>query len=303
MKVLYESNTRMSNHRFSPDMQTAFISERNGQNNVEYAVSLSDTTKRYTLARYRTEDVYANPGSIVAASGSVGGGGRGGGAPAAAGGGRGGAGGPGGGTVMLSTDGTSVYFEGTQYDKDPIATGPKTFIDKVAIKTGEKQRIYESDNTGVFERVTLVLNAEDKRFITSRETPTEVDQNFLFANGERKQLTKNEDLAADLTNAPKERFVVERPDGFKFRVNVMMPPGYQHGTRLPAIFWFYPREFPGQEEYDRGARTFNKNEFQNFGARSMQYFVRNGCSPGPRTTRSGPTNSGGSSGFGFGLPC
>jgi dipeptidyl aminopeptidase/acylaminoacyl peptidase len=42
------------------------------------------------------------------------------------------------------------------------------------------------------------------------------------------------------------------------------------------MFWFYPREYAGQEEYDRGARTFNKNAFPNFGTRSLQFLVRLG---------------------------
>ena len=36
LKVLFENNTRMSGHRFSPDHQTLFFSERAGQNTVEY---------------------------------------------------------------------------------------------------------------------------------------------------------------------------------------------------------------------------------------------------------------------------
>ncbi len=55
-----------------------------------------------------------------------------------------------------------------------------------------------------------------------------------------------------------------------------LPQGYQKGTRLPAIFWFYPREFQDQEAYDRPDRTFNKNSFQAFGLRSMEFFVRLG---------------------------
>ena len=48
--------------------------------------------------------------------------------------------------------------------------------------------------------------------------------------------------------------MVERPDGFKFRVNVTLPPDYKDGhAELPAIFWFYPREFATQEAYDRGS--------------------------------------------------
>ena len=266
LKVVYESNTRMSNHRFSPDMQTLFATERAGQNTVEFAVDLKEPSKRYTLARYRTDDIYANPGSIAMVRGGDGGG---------RGGGRGGAGG-GGGTVLLSADGSSVFYQGTAYDKAPETNGPKTFIDRVAIKTGEKKRIYESDNNNVYERVATIIDPDAGQFILSRESPTAINQAYLFAGGQRTQLTKNEDFTPDLTRARRERFTVERPDGFKFRVTVTLPPDYRTGTRLPAMFWFYPREYPTQEEYDRGFRTFNKNAFQTFNARSMAFLVRLG---------------------------
>jgi dipeptidyl aminopeptidase/acylaminoacyl peptidase len=270
LKVVYENPSRISGHRFSPDMQILFFSERVGQNAVESAVDLMETSKKYTLARYRADDIYANPGSIVSARGGGGGGRAGGG-----GGGRGGAGG-GGGPVLLSADGKSVFFQGTAYDKNPNQVAPKSFIDKVAIKTGEKERIYEGDNNGVAERVAAILDPDAKRFIIARESPSDVPQNFLLDGGRRIQLTKNVDPHEDLTKARVERFTVERADGFKFRVKVTLPPDYRAGTRLPALFWFYPREFTSQDEYDRPDRTFNKNDFTNFGMRSMEYFVRLG---------------------------
>jgi dipeptidyl aminopeptidase/acylaminoacyl peptidase len=103
-----------------------------------------------------------------------------------------------------------------------------------------------------------------------------VPQSFLREGDRLTQLTQNTDYTPDLTSAPKESFIVERPDGFKFKVNVTLPPGYQAGTRLPAMFWFYPREFAGQDEYDRGARTFNKNAFPSFNPRSIQFLTRLG---------------------------
>ncbi len=121
-----------------------------------------------------------------------------------------------------------------------------------------------------------MLDIDAKRLVIGVESPTQVPQQFLLDNGVRKQLTNNEDMHPDLTNAPRERFVVERPDGFKFRVVVNLPPGYQRGTKLPALFWFYPREYSTQEAYDEPDRTYNKNAFQNFGVRSMEYFVRLG---------------------------
>ena len=93
----------------------------------------------------------------------------------------------------------------------------------------------------------------------SRESPSEINQAYLVEGGTRKQLTKNEDFTPDLTRARRERFIVERPDGFKFRVTVTLPADYRTGTRLPAMFWFYPREYPAQDDYDRGLRTFNNH--------------------------------------------
>ena len=101
-------------------------------------------------------------------------------------------------------------------------------------------------------------------------------QNFLAEGSKRIQLTNNRDYTPDITKARIERLVVERPDGFKFRVTVNLPQEYQPGTRLPALFWFYPREYQDQESYDRPDRTFNRNEFPAFGVRSMEYFVRLG---------------------------
>jgi dipeptidyl aminopeptidase/acylaminoacyl peptidase len=272
-KVIFESTTRLSNHRFSPDMQTLFLSERAGQNTVEYAVYLSDVTKRYTLARYRTDDIHANPGTIVMARGDSGdSGGRGSGR-----GGRGGAGGgPGGGIVHLSADKESVFYQGTAYDEKPLEVGPKTFLDRLAIKSGQRARVYESDNAGVFERISTILDPDAPRFIVSRESPTEVAQNYLVDGTIRTLLTQNKDYTPDLTRAVKHLFLVERPDGFKFKVKIMLPPDYQAGTRLPALFWFYPREFATQEEYDRPDRTFNRNTFESFGTRSVEFFVRLG---------------------------
>lgn len=268
MHVVYENPARITGHRYSPDMQWLFFSERAGQNQLESAVNLMEISKKYTLARYRADDVYTNPGTLVSTRGT-GGGGRAGGA-----GGRGGGGGTG--PVLLSADGTSVFFQGSVYDKNPNDVAPKNFIDRVAIKTGEKQRIYESDNNGVAERVSTVIDADGKRFIVMRESPLDVPQNFLLDGGRRMQLTRNVDVHEDLTHAKIERFVVSRPDGFKFRVKVTLPPTWKAGDKLPALFWFYPSEFSSQDEYDRPDRTFNKNAFTSFGTRSMEYFVRLG---------------------------
>jgi dipeptidyl aminopeptidase/acylaminoacyl peptidase len=266
LSVVYENDNRITMHNYAPDYGWLFLSERQGENTHEFAVDLADPGTKHTLARYGNDDFYANPGTLVPTGGGV---------PAT---GRSyyRRGPSGGGTVQLSADGGSVFYYGTAYDRDPVENGPRSFMDEVSIATGEKTRVYESSNDGIWERVTAILDIDAPRFVVEREGPTTVAQSYLFENGSvGSQLTDNKDYTPDVTTAERQRFVVERPDGFRFMVNVTLPPGYT-GGRLPAMFWFYPREYTDQEDYDETGRTFNKNAFPNFGTRSMEYLVRLG---------------------------
>ncbi|MEI6669393.1 MAG: prolyl oligopeptidase family serine peptidase [Acidobacteriota bacterium] len=269
-KAIFENSTRMNGVRYSTDMQIIFFRETAGQNTVEVAVNLKEPDPRYTLARFRTDDPAVNPGTLV--STRSGGGGRG----AAGGAGGRGAGG-GSGPVMMTPDGTGVYYQGTAYDKNPEQVGPKAFIDRVTIKNGDKKRVFEGDNKDAFESVATVIDPEAGRFVTERQSPTQAPQFFLAEGAARKQLTENKDLFPDLTGAPKYRVMIERADGIKFPIFVVMPPDWKPGSpKPPALFWLYPVEFPDQDAIDRPDRTFNKNAFQTFGTRSMQMFARLG---------------------------
>lgn len=281
---LYESDRRMANHRYSADYEWLFVTQRPGGGGggpgafggggggrvTEYAVRLDDPETRYTISEWDSDDFYANPGSLLMDNGRAGGGGFF----------RFGGGGGGGTSHVVDVAGDdgaeSVFLTGTQYFEDPLAESPRSFMDRVDIRTGDKERVYESSNDGESERITTVLDADAGRFVVHRETPTEVGQSHLVNGDARTQLTSNIDYTPDLTGAPRERFTVERPDGFRFMVNVTMPPDFQEGEERPAMFWFYPREYEDQESYDEGARTFNKNAFPNFGTRSIEYLIRLG---------------------------
>jgi len=273
LSVVYETSSRMSAHRFNADHSMLFVTERprngNGRNGAggtirEYAVDLSDTGTSYTLVEYESDDFYGNPGSLINEGGRV---------PANN---RFGGGGSEAQVVETSADGSAVFLYGSEYNEDPMLESPKNFIDRVGIRSGEKTRIYEAGNDGEYNRVVSVLDVDEGSFVVSRESPTEIAQSYRVESGGMTQLTSNVDYTPQMTNAPRQRFTVERPDGFRFLVNVTLPPGYQEGTRLPAMFWFYPREYTDQESYDERGRTYNKDAFPNFGTRSMQYLVQLG---------------------------
>ncbi|MDE2784781.1 MAG: prolyl oligopeptidase family serine peptidase [Gemmatimonadota bacterium] len=282
--VLYESRQRMANHRYSEDYGWLFVTQGGGGGarggfggggargtRTEYAVRLDDPETRYEISEWDTDEFYENPGSLLMTSGQAGGGG----AAFRFGGGGGGAGGHF--VEIAGAEGAeSVFLMGTVYNEDPLAESPMSFLDRVALRSGDRERVYESSNDGQSERITTVLDADAGRFVVQRETPTEVAQGYLVVGSARTQLTSNVDYTPDLTNAPRQRFTVERPDGFRFLVNVTLPPDYQEGERRPAMFWFYPREYEDQEGYDEGARSYNKNAFPNFGTRSIEYLIRLG---------------------------
>ena len=265
-EVIYETSTQMNSARFSEDMNILFGAERSGGATHNYAVFLDDPElEKHTITRWNSDDFYENPGSLLGSSFDLGGGG---------GGGRGGGGGGGG--VRVSEDGLHVFLRGTTYDENPKDVGPKVFIDKVNIRDGEKTRIYEGDNDDVYETPVRALDLEGGRFLVNRESPTEIDQNFIRDGSSLTQITENVDFTPDLTRTEKHRFVVTRPDGFTFWVDVTLPESFRPGNPLPAMFWFYPSEFTDQESYDEGARRDNKNTFQSFGSRSMAYLTRLG---------------------------
>jgi dipeptidyl aminopeptidase/acylaminoacyl peptidase len=252
--VVYESDTEIRSVQYGPDMRWLFLTERTRNTDRTYAVHLDDPDTRYVLAEADTEDFYDTAGSLMSTSNELGAS-----------------------VVRVSTLGEYVYFSGTQFFENPEEEAPRAFVDRVAIRTGERERIFESD-PDAFERITAILDDDLNRIMIARETPTQVADSWLLdrTTGERTRMTENVDYHPVITQARRERITVTRADGFSFKVDVTLPHDYVEGTRLPAMFWFYPREFASQEAYDRTLRTWNRNRFPGVGARSMEILTAAG---------------------------
>jgi dienelactone hydrolase len=278
LSVVYEADSRMADVTYTKDPDLVFVTEGNtgqrsrfgfggGRNNggKVYGVYLSDPSKTYTVATYKADDFYNNPGTLVTnAPRRRSYYGRGGGASQPT-------------LAQLSSDGGSVFLQGTIYSKQPLEEGPREFIDRVEIKTGDKTRVYEGEKGDVSESVVAILNDDATQLLVSRESATTVPDSYLRdASGNLTKLTHNRDYNPDITHAPTRLMDIARPDGFKLRVKVTLPPDYQPGTRLPGLIWFYPREYTDQESYDETLRTYDKNAFPNLGVRSMVYFIKLG---------------------------
>ncbi|MCH8274462.1 MAG: prolyl oligopeptidase family serine peptidase [Armatimonadetes bacterium] len=247
MTVVYESETSIGSVRYSEDCQVLFLTETAGGKEHLFAVFMSEPEKKYTIYEHKSDDFYMNPGRLMTKRSALG--------PTA---------------VRISSDGKFVYLSGTQYAKDPQKEAPRPFVDKVEIMTGEKTRVFES-SADVYERVLTVLDDDMNRAIISRESPEMTPDSYLrdMRSGEVRNLTDNVDYSPQITRLKRRNIQVTRVDGLKFWVRVTLPNNYTSGVRMPAMFWFYPREFTDQKAYDRSKRTFNKNRFPSVSPRSM----------------------------------
>ncbi len=254
-RVVYESSNRLADVRYSPDVQTLFLTERRGETTHEYAVLLSKPEEKHTIWRGRRAR-FGRGGAPTIVTKSLANGAS---------------------VVRVSPDGKSVFLSGTDYSDDPVQEGPKTYIDRIEIESGDKTRVYESDNGGVWERVLQVLDDDATRLLVSREGPNDVPDSYIrdLTSGEFTQLTQNEDYTPALTRAVRRRYDVTRADSFEIAVNVTLPEGWT-GERLPGMIWFYPREYTDQDSYDEVRERYNKNRFPAIGTRSMEILTLRG---------------------------
>lgn len=243
-ELVYETEDPINGLRFDESGRLMFLTRRDGDTETVHAVSLDDPSEEHLIYEEDTDDRTADMGTLVSGAKP--------------------------GTVRLSPDGQHVYLSGTQYFDDPLVEAPRPFVDKVEIFTGNKERIFQS-SPDMFETMSSPLNDDLSEIVVSRESATVVPNQWRLnlETGAETQVTFNEDRHPEITAARRERFTIRRADGFESRVTVTLPADYREGTRIPAMFWFYPREYTEQEAYDEGFQTFNKNRFPNVAARSM----------------------------------
>ena len=279
-KEIFSSDNRLSGVLFSDDAKMLFVAENVNGTGTVYGVSLDDPAKHYPIWRQRATTAALGGGG---GRGGAGGGGRGVGAddsisfyanPGNLMSKRGRAGSP---VALVSTDGKYVYLEGTRYSRNWLQNAPRSFVDKVEIRTGVKSTVFESA-TDMVETVGAPLDDDFSRAIVTREGPKTVPDSYLrdMKTGQSTKLTNNRDMTPEVTNAIRKKIQVKRVDGITFYVDLALPADYKAGTKLPAMFWFYPYEYTEQAGYDRSVRTQNINRFPAAGVRSLDFLVTQG---------------------------
>ena len=303
-RVLYETDARIGSVQFSDNGRIMFLSQTGTGQPTEIAVYLDSASKVYPI-------IAARAGGGNAGGRAGGAGGRG----AGAGGGRGGAAGGAGpsalvtkmgsrgmSVVLMSTDGKYVYAQSggaaaggrgagaapatPPADTTAGAPAPKASVDRIEIRTGTRDRIYET-NSDIPETIATALDDDYSKILVNRESAKVVPQSFIVdtKTKDAKQITSNKDVMPEMAGLIKKTVYATRADGHHFKINVTLPADWKPGTRLPALFWFYPAEFASQEAYDTpagqggggaGAAGGAAQRFPTYGPRTMSFITFEG---------------------------
>jgi dipeptidyl aminopeptidase/acylaminoacyl peptidase len=137
--------------------------------------------------------------------------------------------------------GDAIYLAGVGSTPD----GDRPFLDRLNLKSGQKQRLFQSE-TQSYETIVGLITPDAARVVTRRESRTDPPNAYtrdLKAN-ERVALTSYPDPAPPLKGAKAEMVTYQRKDGVQLRATIYTPPGWTPAQgKLPALLWAYPREF------------------------------------------------------------
>ncbi len=183
--------------------------------------------------------------------------------------------------AMKVEDG-AMYFRGQGGTKE----GDRPFVDKRNIETGEIERIFRcaKDKYEYF----VGFGEEPNSFIMSSESPTTVPNFYLAKLGKsieadageatiaitKKPITKFEDPSPELRQIENKIVRYERNDGVELSFQLLLPPGYEEGTRVPTVVYAYPLEYSGAKT--AGQVRGSSNRFMRIWGASHKYFLMRG---------------------------
>lgn len=248
--VLWESDKDISSFTWMPDFKSILLTSTAGTEVTIERVELKAGAKPTKVLSYKTGDFYDSFGTLMTQETKLGG--------------R---------AAMVSKDGSSLFFSGIQYDKDPDTKAPRPFIDRVSMVDGKKERVWQSSESA-FETARS-LDSDAQVLLVSRQSRTQVGNDFLvnLSTKQEKQVTANVDHFPAAQGLKRKRVQVTRQDGFKFWTEVTLPKYAIDGSGRKAFFWFYPSETRDQKSYDESKRTRNINLYQRLSPASAEIFA------------------------------
>jgi dipeptidyl aminopeptidase/acylaminoacyl peptidase len=154
---------------------------------------------------------------------------------------------------VMRMEGDTIFLAG----QGASTEGDRPFLDRFDLKTRASERLFRSDKTAL-EYFLRFPSASSRSFLTWRQSPKEPPNAMLrtFGKAQASAATGEAKVVSTLravTHIPdptpavrgvRQRLVkYKRQDGTQLSFTLLTPPGYQEGTRIPAILYAYPLDY------------------------------------------------------------
>ncbi len=186
------------------------------------------------------------------------------------------------GKYVFKVEDGAIYFRGSGGSKD----GDRPFVDRRNIETGETERLFRCEP----DKYEYIVDfAEDSNsFIMSSESAMTVPNFYLAKIGEtieaeadestramtKRPITTFEDPSPELREIENKIVKYQREDGIELSFQLLLPPGYKEGTRVPTVVYAYPLEYSGGKT--AGQVRGSSNRFMRIYGPSHKYFLMRG---------------------------
>ncbi len=145
-------------------------------------------------------------------------------------------------TLQLTPEGNGVYMKG----RGASAEGVYPFLDRWHLDTNETKRLWQSADP-YFEQVILLWDNAGTRFMTYRQSPTEVPNYWRHnrTTGRAEPLTDFADPLPWFEAVTRQVVRYRRADGVELSATLYLPPGHEPSRDgpLPTLLWAYPQEY------------------------------------------------------------
>jgi dipeptidyl aminopeptidase/acylaminoacyl peptidase len=154
---------------------------------------------------------------------------------------------------VIRQQGDAIYLRGD----GSSPSGDRPFLDRLDLKTRASTRLFRSDKTA-YETFLAFTDPGNGAFLTWHQSPADPPNAFVrtvagaiadappgepaFASTSR-AVTQLPDPAPAVRAIKKRLVKYKRKDGIDLSFTIYTPPGYQEGTRVPAILYAYPLDF------------------------------------------------------------
>ncbi len=186
------------------------------------------------------------------------------------------------GKYVFKVEDRSIYFRGSGGTKE----GDRPFVDRRNIDNGEVERIFRCEK-GKYEYF-VDFAEEENSFIMSSESSSTVPNFYLAKLGasikaeagessramSKRAITKFQDPSPELRKIEKKIVRYKRDDDVELSFQLLLPPGYKEGTKLPTVVYAYPLEYSGAKT--AGQVRGSTNRFMRIYGPSHKYFLMRG---------------------------